>query len=362
MQPSSSHTVMKILSPLDNIEEVEKLAEAGAGEFYCGLLEEEWHAKYPVISINRRPAGQGHFRKFTELKQAVAIAHAMKRKVFFAVNEHYYTQAQYPLIMKYINGALDAGVDALILSDYGLMVHLKHKQFPLAMHVSTGGAVFNWRAVKFYKDLGAARITFPRHVTIKEMESIVAAMPAMETTVFIFNSRCINVDGFCTFQHGLARKDIFPMFRNACMLPYDVTAFPVEKLQEESARARSRTAVLQRQRIWQTVHVDDFPCGACASYEFTKIGITSLKIVGRGNPTERKIKDIAFLSSLLGYLKKNKPTKRKFRQQVRSLYTATYQRPCRPHMCYYPSVMMGKSEINTLHKNEGFSVFKRPVR
>jgi len=42
---------MKILSPLDSIEEVDGLAKAGAGEFFCGVLEDSWYEKYPVISI-----------------------------------------------------------------------------------------------------------------------------------------------------------------------------------------------------------------------------------------------------------------------------------------------------------------------
>ena len=93
---------MKILSPLDSIEEVDRLAAAGAGEFFCGLLEEEWYKQYPVISINRRPAGKGHFRKFADLKTAVAKAHERNIPVYFTINEHYYIRDQYPLLKKYM--------------------------------------------------------------------------------------------------------------------------------------------------------------------------------------------------------------------------------------------------------------------
>ena len=58
---------MKILSPLDYFDDIEKLVQAGADEFFCGLLDEVWYQKYPVISTNRRPAGKGHFRNFEEL-------------------------------------------------------------------------------------------------------------------------------------------------------------------------------------------------------------------------------------------------------------------------------------------------------
>ncbi len=329
---------MNILSPLDSVDEVEQLVSAGADEFYCGVLEDEWYAKYPVISINRRPAGKGHFRRFEDLAEAVKRIHSHARKVFFTVNEHYYTLEQMSLVMKYIDGAIDAGVDALIVTDYGLMVYLQDKDYHVPIHISTGGTVFNWRSAKFYKDLGAERITLPRHLTIREIQQIVAALPDMETTLFILNSRCVNVDGFCTFHHGLARKEIFPMFRNACMLPYQVEAVSTNKAGASTVLSQS-SPVVRRQKIWETLHVDDHPCGACALYEFSRMGITSIKIVGRGNPRERKIKDVTFLNALRNFLEVEKPAKHLFRKEARRAYTDTYQRHCRIHLCYYPSVI-----------------------
>ena len=325
---------MKILSPLDSIEEVDDLAKAGAGEFFCGVLEDGWYEKYPVISINRRPAGKGHFRRFEDLKEAVSRAHGHGIPVYFTVNEHYYTQAQYDLIRRYLEGAVAAGIDAFILTDFGLLQFIKEQGYPAALHISTGGTVFNWRSVAFFKELGAGNITFPRHLSIAEITAITAKMPAMETTVFVLNSRCINIDGFCTFQHGLARKEVLPMFKNACMLPFDVQVCS----RQENLPFIQQACMIERQRIWERVHVDDHPCGACALFEFQKLGIGSLKVVGRGNPLERKLADVRFLKNLLDRLDE-KPGQAQFRATARMLYTDTYKRECRAHMCYYPEVM-----------------------
>jgi collagenase-like PrtC family protease len=329
---------MLILSPLDSVEEVQPLAEAGAGEFYCGLLEEQWYTAYPVISINRRPAGKGHFRTFADVQRAVQRAHALGCKVYFALNEHYYIQAQYELIRRYAEGARDAGVDGFIIADFGLLAWLQEERMGVPLHISTGGTVFNRRAAAFYHGLGAQNITLPRHLALEELREVVRTMPPMDTTVFVLNSRCVNVDGLCTFQHGLAGKEIMPMYRNACMLPFDVQvhvspgcAAPDAPLQQ--ARVR------RRQKLWEHVHVDDHPCGACALYEFSEMGITSVKVVGRGNPIERKVRDVAFLRQLLDALVHARPIRADFRRQARALYCATYRRACRPHMCYYPSVM-----------------------
>lgn len=330
---------MNILSPLDSFDEVDVLADAGAGEFYCGLLEDEWHDKYPVISINRRPAGKGHFRRFSDLKEAVNKSHNRGIRVFFTLNEHYYIDSQYVFLKKYIDCALEAGVDALIVSDYALMAYLKQEKYRVSVHVSTGGTVFNWRSAEFYMDLGAERITFPRHLTIEETSEIISKMPMIETTVFVMNSRCVNIDGFCTFQHGLAGKNIFPMFRNACMLPFDTTVH-CNSREEKDISFRMKKQMLQRQKIWEKVHVDDYPCGACALYEFKEMGITSVKIVGRGNSLDRKTKDVLFLKQLIECLDEKTYKKDDYRKKTQSLYRQTYNRSCRLHMCYYPSVML----------------------
>jgi U32 family peptidase len=329
---------MKILSPLDSPEEVEPLIEAGAGEFYCGVLEESWYNPYPVISINRRPAGKGHMRDFAELSKAVALSHHHDVPVFFTINEHYYTKPQLPLVKDYIDKACDAGVDAFIIADYGLLHLLQERCESAGIHISTGGTVFNWRTALFYRELGASRITLPRHLSLDEMKKLVAHIPGMETGVFVFNSRCINIDGFCTFQHGLSGKQTPAFYRNACMLPYEITPIQLTAAAEAGPQ-ENMSQIVSRQRVWEKVHLDDFPCAACALFEFNEMNITSLKIVGRGNTTLRKTTDVSFFKNLLNRLCDNRPARRDFREYARALYNRTYQRTCRPFMCHYPSVM-----------------------
>ncbi len=329
---------MKILSPLDYTDDIEKLMEAGAGEFFCGLLDEAWYAKYPVISTNRRPAGKGHFKSFDVLKEAVNKAHSTNTKVYFTLNEHYYVNAQYEILKKHIDGAAGSGVDAFILSDYGLMAWLRENGYDIPIHISTGGTVFNWRTAKFYCDeFGAESITFPRHLEVKELKTLAEKLPDVDTSVFVLNSRCINVDGFCTFQHGLAGKTVFPMFRNACMLPCSVEVYlNSPKIAPVSPEIKEQ--MLSRQKVWEKVHVDDHPCGVCAMFELKEMGIKSLKIVGRGNPLERKLKDITFLKTLVDALDRG-ISEQEFKGISKDLYQTTYDRPCREHMCYFPSAM-----------------------
>jgi len=326
--------MMKILSPVDNLEEIDPLIKAGANEFYCGLLTVEWHNQYIAGSINRRPGGRANFTTFAELGRCVNIAHSHDIPVFLTLNEHYYIPQQYPFIWYYIDRVLAIGVDGLLVADLALLIQLHQKKINTKIMISTGGNTFNSETVRFYQELGASRIIFPRHLTIAEITGIITGTANIEYEVFILNSRCPNVDGLCTFHHGLADPSIEPLFDNACILPYDITV-------GTAGDGEVNPAAWQRQHIWQTVHVDDHPCGACAVYEFSQIGITSLKIVGRGNSTARKLADITFIKSLLDFLD-TKPVKQEFRKMAQHLYRNIYHRPCRVHMCYYPEVLVGE--------------------
>jgi putative protease len=323
---------MRLLSPVDKVEEVEEIIKAGANELYCGVLTSEWHDKYIAGSINRRPGGGANFTSFDELRICVEIAHSYNIPVLLALNEHYYTQKQYPLILDFVEKAINIGIDALMVADLAFLLTLQQININAKIFISTGGTAFNSETVRFYQDLGASRIILPRHLTLEEIRSIRQSVPNIELEVFVLNSRCPNVDGFCTFQHGLADESFEPLYKNACTLPYEISVATNGEIVEQ------KQVSWERQHIWELVHPDDHPCGACALYEFNEMGITGVKIVGRGNPTTRKITDVVFIRSLLDFLQDKKPTKEEFKEVAQKLYANTYKRQCRICMCYYPSL------------------------
>jgi len=340
--------MIKLLSPLSNRDEVEDLIAAGADEFYCGVLLDDWRKGYTVsASLNRRQEDNSilgtspHFKSFEELKDGITQAHSHAVSVMLTLNEHYYSHDQYAHVLPYVEKALEAGVDALIVGDIGLMATLKESNITLPMHISTAGTAFNSETVRFYQELGASRIILPRHLTIEEITALANDVSDVELEAFILNSRCANIDGFCTFQHGLA--DLFPdeetkkYYFNACMLPYNVSVYgDTTKTIDPATKEKISW---ERQSIWSGLHIDDRPCGACALYEFNQIGLHGVKIVGRQNTTKKKIKDLTFLRTLRDFLSNNNPSKESFRQFSRNLYQETYQWPCLVFKCYYPSVL-----------------------
>jgi len=345
---------LKILSPLCSPDEVAPLIQKGAGEFYCGVLPSDWKEDYTVAaSLNRRQEDNPiikttpHMQSFEELEKSVGIAHKQGVPILLTLNEHYYSAPQYPYLLKYIEAALGTGVDGFIVGDIGIIVTIHEMAPDVKIHISTAGTAFNSQTVHFYRDLGASRVILPRHLSLEEIGEIAARVEDIELETFILNSRCANIDGFCTFQHGLA--DFIPEqekkrdYENACMMLYKITAAVRDSSEDEAETLLKEKVSWERQHFWSGMHIDERPCGACALYEFEEMGLAGVKIVGRQNTTEKKINDVAFLQQLLTYLYKEKPTKKAFRERARELYQQQYDRPCIVFKCYYPSVLLDET-------------------
>jgi putative protease len=341
---------LKILSPLSRVDEVGPLIDAGADEFYCGVLPAEWRSRYTVAAcLNRRQEDNKiintspHLDSFAALEQSIKLAHSRNIPVVLTINEHYYSNEQYPMLREYIEQALKADVDAFIIGDLGLLLTLQEMGSSAKIYISTAGTAFNAETVHFYRDLGASRVILPRHLSLEEIGEIAQKISGIELEAFILNSRCANVDGFCTFQHGLAdlvddeeRKS----YENACMLLYEVSAAVEDVSDEEAEKILQEKISWERQHFWSALHIDDRPCGACALLEFEKMGLAGVKIVGRDNAPGKKIKDVKFMRQLLNVLRENQPSKKAFREYARSLYKDEYKWPCLVFKCYYPSVLL----------------------
>lgn len=346
---------LQILSPLSVPDETEQLIEAGAGAFYCGILPEEWRRDYSVAaSLNRRQENtpgintSPHMNTFEDLARCVALARPHNVKVIVTLNEHYYSNKQYSFLTGYIEQCLKAGADTFIVGDIGMILTMQEIDPGITIHISTAGTAFNSESVHFYRDLGAKRVILPRHLTLDEIQAIVDKTSGIELEAFILNSRCANIDGFCTFQHGLAEFIKEPErkrdYENACMMLYKITADVKGCDSPEKAESMLQKVTWEHQHFWSAVHIDDRPCGACALYEFERMGLAGVKIVGRGNTFEKKIKDIRFLKGQLDYLRTQNPTRKEFREQTRKIYKEIYDCVCLIFKCYYPSVLLDEDK------------------
>lgn len=353
---------MKILAPVNKSGEVEKIIKAGADEIYCGVLPDSWMKRYTnVASPNRREWTSANLSDFDELKRVVDIVHTYHIPVYLAMNA-FYTDQQYPLVLQQIEQAKRIGVDAFIIGDLGLILLLKKINLNISFHISNTGTTFNSQTIKFYKELGASRIILPRQLSIDEIAELVDSENDIEFEVFIMNSGCKNIDGFCTFHHGvneILHPGIWNLFKklgfdhyllelvrrapfglsgrikgeifgidSACLLNYKISL-----ISDKPSPKDLPSAIKAISSGFNLLSGAD-PCGACDLYRLKKIGVDSIKIVGRNYPTFKKVKDVKFLKKLLLWLEQNPHIpEEEFKVNSKSRYRSLYKANCN-NLCY----------------------------
>lgn len=356
---------MKILAPVNSAKEVEAIIDAGADEIYCGVLTDDWLKKYTnMASINRREWKSSNLGSLEELGRVIDIAHQKGKTVICTMNA-FYSRDQFGTVLRQVRQIELMGIDAFIIADLGLILTLREEGLLCPLHISTGGTVFNSETVKFYHDLGIQRIIFPRHLRPDEIKTIIENSPEMEFEVFIMNRGCKNIDGYCTFHHGvnevrfgklwdipkklnldqlileaarrLPRRISLALLKanpfssvGACFLNYDVS---LVSTRETDLKKMERARKFIQSTFNLLTGIDT--CGVCALYDFSKIGVSGCKIVGRNNLTAKKVRDVRFLKYAVDLLEGANLDKEEYVNRIKTKFKEIYGTPCREH-CYYP--------------------------
>ncbi|MFH1641575.1 MAG: U32 family peptidase [Nanoarchaeota archaeon] len=363
---------MKIASGLTKLSEVSKLIECGADELYCGMILDKWSKNYTNIACtNKRESLSHNFSNIQQFKEAIELAHSFNVPVSLTLNSPFYSPKQYILLMKDIEKAIKAGIDSFIVSDIALINYLKEKGVNTALSASSLGTTFNSETAKLYADFGIKRIILPRHLTIEEIKSIVDKNPSIEFECFILNCKCSHTEGYCTFQHGFnevlnpIRAYISSIIKNqvslvnkagrlfspgllkylrsplifghleGCWLAYNIRPFyknlkPIKSVELKKNLEKRIESVFKK--------LTQPACGACAIYDLDKIGITTLKIVGREYTTKKKTEDLTFIKSCLNLLNNKRITRELFASRTKNLFFNLYKSECVTLRCYYPEL------------------------
>ena len=159
-------TKPELMAPAGSLDAGYAALHYGADAIYLGLKQFSARAD----AANFTP---------DELDAITAYAHSLqpRRKVFVTVNT-LVLQDELPGLVEQLGPLADIGVDALIIQDLGVY-RIAKKHFPeLRLHASTQMAVHNRAGVEALKELGFARVTLARELTLDEIREIIEAVPA----------------------------------------------------------------------------------------------------------------------------------------------------------------------------------------
>ena len=153
-----------------------------------------------------------------DIARLVKHAHRYHAKVFTTINTILRDDELEPA-RKLIWELHDAGVDALIVQDMGL---LELDLPPIQLHASTQTDIRTVEKAKFLQDVGFSQIVLARELTLQQIQAISSATDAT-IEFFIHGALCVAYSGQCFISHAhTGRSANRGDCSQACRLPYNV--------------------------------------------------------------------------------------------------------------------------------------------
>ena len=156
-----------------------------------------------------------------DIARLVAHAHRYYSRVFVTLNTILADDELEPA-RRQIWQLYDAGVDALILQDMGL---LELDLPPIQLHASTQCDIRTPDKARFLQDVGLSQIVLARELDLGEIAAIRAALrPETILEFFVHGALCVAYSGQCYISHAhTGRSANRGDCSQACRLPYQVT-------------------------------------------------------------------------------------------------------------------------------------------
>lgn len=250
----------ELLSPAGDLARLKAAIQFKADAVYLGGT---------VFGMRSAPenfdeAGQEH---------AVALAHNNGVKVYLTANVLPRSD-ELAALPRFLSHAKDCGVDALIISDLGVLDYAKQYAPGVAIHMSTQTGIVNYAAANACYRLGARRIVTARELSLAEIKTLRKNIPEdMEIECFVHGAMCVSFSGRCLLSNYLTGRDAN---RGACAQPcrwkYALTEekrpgqfFPIEDAEDGG------TYILNARDLCMIEHIP----------ELVDAGVSSFKIEGR---------------------------------------------------------------------------------
>lgn len=144
-------------------------------------------------------ARQAAGNSMEDVRKLCQYAHRFGARVFITINTIIYDN-EIPAVMKLLEEAIDAGVDAIIDQDLAL---LKLTSIPL--HASTQCAIRTPEKARFYEDLGYSRLVLEREMSLEQIRSIRASVNA-ELEFFVHGALCVCYSGQCYMSESISGR------------------------------------------------------------------------------------------------------------------------------------------------------------
>ncbi len=237
----------ELLAPAGDLERLKIAFLYGADAVYLGGQ-----------SYGLRSAAK-NFTSF-ELEMGLLYAHERGKKVYVTINSFFHDE-DFEHFDDYILFLHQIKVDAVIVSDLGVLVKIHEICPEMEIHLSTQASCLNHQSALFWKKMNVTRIVLGRELGLAEGLSI-AEKSGVELEMFCHGSMCMAYSGHCTISNYTAGRDSNRGgCAHSCRFEYTLNDGQEEK----------KSFFMNSKDMLGAAYVEDF----------FKYGIASMKIEGR---------------------------------------------------------------------------------
>lgn len=185
---------VELLAPAGDLERLKIAFEYGADAVYLG-----------GESFGMRTAAKNF--SIEDIKEGAEFAHERGKRIFVTVNIIPHND-DFEGFEDYLRDLSDAGVDALIASDPGVIDVIKETLPNMEIHLSTQANTTNYRSANFWYNQGVKRVVVARELSFEEIKEIRDNIPEdLDIEAFMHGAMCISYSGRCLISNYMTGRD-----------------------------------------------------------------------------------------------------------------------------------------------------------
>lgn len=249
---------IELLAPAGSLKKLKTAIDFGADAVYAGGKEFSLRAYADNFTLD-------------EMREGVEYCHTRGKKMYVTVNI-FPKNRDFEVAKEYFRALESIGVDAVLITDAGLISLCKKVAPTLPIHLSTQANTLNKYTVEFWASQGVERVVLARELSFAEIKEIHAHNPETELEVFVHGAMCVSYSGRCLLSNYLDSRDANRgECVQACRWHYNITESSREGSPLEMEEDERGTYILNSKDLNMLSYVP----------ELADAGVLSLKIEGR---------------------------------------------------------------------------------
>jgi collagenase-like PrtC family protease len=249
---------------------------APARDLTCGQAAVLCGADAVYIAADRFGARGGAGNPIGDIERLVSFAHPYRVRVYATVNT-ILNDSELPEAAELIRRLYEAGVDAVIVQDMGL---LEMDLPPIPLVASTQTHNTSWQKVLFLEKVGFQRVILARELSLDEIREI-RQRTSVELECFVHGSLCVSYSGQCYLSYAMGGRS---GNRGECAQPCRKSYSLADVAGKVLAKNRY---LLSLKDLNLSEHL----------MSLIEAGVTSLKIEGR-------LKDAGYIKNIVSYYRR----------------------------------------------------------